>query len=164
MIIIEGKPQYDAVCAWMHEALICCGVCLRSPLCSWQWRSSGPSAGAPWWIWYVIGGDTGCYTPAPPACECVCLCLCAYERWRSWKFPPACLPACVTSRPWSGAVGATVRKDFETFCCFELHRRLLFPIQSALLLIENNLLRVMYQDVYITTFSEKVRMKWSKVK
>lgn len=126
MIIIEGKPQYDAVCAWMHDALICSGVCLRSPLCSWQRRSSGPSAGAPWWIWYVIGGDTGCYTPAPPACECVCLCLCAYERWRSWKFPAACLPACLCD---CTVLKLSRRSNFRTLRHFAALKR---PFYSSL--------------------------------
>lgn len=30
-------------------------------------QPSVPNAGAPWWIWYVIAVDTGCYTSTPPA-------------------------------------------------------------------------------------------------
>lgn len=37
-------------------------------------------AGAPWWIWYVIEGDMGCYTPSPPTTACVSVCLCEWLR------------------------------------------------------------------------------------
>lgn len=44
------------------------------PLCVQQWHSALLNAGAPWWIWYVIGGDTRCSTPTPsPQNVCVCV-------------------------------------------------------------------------------------------
>lgn len=54
--------------------------CLLKPLCFQQWHSSLLNAGAPWWIWYVIGGDTRCSTPTPsPQNVCVCVwCLCVW--------------------------------------------------------------------------------------
>lgn len=78
----------------MHRTLVC-SAAAWSKLCLQQWCSSALNAGAPWWIWYVIGGDVGCYSPPPFPTLCVHMSTRGHDF-----FLPLCQISC--SVLWNG--------------------------------------------------------------
>lgn len=74
---------------------------LRSALCFQQWCSPALNAGAPWWIWYVIGGDAGCCSHPFPA-------LCVHVSRGGHDHPPPHIL-------WSVLWNRTVWRDQSSF-------------------------------------------------
>lgn len=102
------------------QAFICPSAVLLNHLCFQQLQPSILHAGALWWIWYVIGGDTGCYTSTSPATAYICLRECLYICvYKGHEF--SLLYLMLGAVKWSEGM-VSVCKDPAEVCCLSLNK------------------------------------------
>lgn len=103
-MIITGQTHdvNGTLCAVIYKAFICPSAVLLNHLCFQQWQPSVVHAGELWWIWYVIGGDTGCYTSTSPATAYICLCECLFVYIRPWVLAAIFNACCCEMERWDG--------------------------------------------------------------